>query len=571
MFYYHGNKSYYLAEILLYNQELKTFLYDIGLVGEYERFAYAIADAFYNNNAFNSFLTSDLTANELYDQLAESRTSEIFSTIQSVIASVYKRVFAWYYVGNKPLYVNILKAIIYGSIKHFFFENKDKYLPQYDWYLINTNSKRKTIIDILFKEFDKLTNVFDSVKYYQDIDDIPLEYMVYLQEITGLTMNTYNNMFNEKQLRSLTKHLIEVWREKGELFSLELFFACMGINCTAQELWFDRRLYYNSENFNNYTNTQSRTSFGYYLTPEQPYLTTYDFSSEKIKYQDCTSPVSSRLWDYYMSQYPSEERDDIVRQLLGMGPSDLDVVYTYFKSNYLLLDFSHIGSGAANVSKNELNVYKELLKKIIPVFIRIYYGNELADSYENIDVLKSYDLGSIDSSTIIVDNKNNQLDATLFTIFDTNSKDSVPLTLSVPGSTTFNGRGFVSGSYIKVNNEGLPVYVGTTLTPTEEFSAEFSGETEYGFIEFNQSEDEFDPELEAQETANDWNTFEPEGGEHRNLFEISNYKTANVNAYNDLYNEETWVGDIQYEYYDPTNPLQYIEANLDAELTVTLI
>ena len=96
-------------------------------------------------------------------------------------------------------------------------------------------------------------------------------------------------------------------------------------------------------------------------------------------------------------------------------------------------------------------------------------------------------------------------------------------------------------------------------------------QTEYGFIEFNQSEDEFDPELEAQETANDWNTFEPEGGEHRNLFEISNYKTANVNAYNDLYNEETWVGDIQYEYYDPTNPLQYIEANLDAELTVTLI
>lgn len=555
MYFYHGNKQYYLAEILLHDQELETFMYDNGFVGNYDRFANAIAEAIYPD--VNKILGYNMTMNELYDMAAKTKTSDILSKIQNVLSEVYGRTLIWYYVGSKPLYVNILKTIIYGSIKHFFFINRDKYLPQYDWYLINSNAKRKTIVDILFKEFDKLTNVFDAIRLYQDIDEIPLEFMTYLQEITGLTVNTYS-LFTELQLRSLTKHLIEIWREKGELFSIELMFACMGINCTTQELWFDKRLYYNPENFNNFTKAKSKETFGYYLTPRIPYLTTYDYSLNKVNLGDCTAPKSSRIWEHTLSKYSSEERIAIIQQLL-------ETDYTYFKSNFILLNFNHIENSNA-ITKEELAIYKELLNRIIPVFIRTYYGNEYADTFgnEDWDILKSVDLGSRDYSTTVRDNIDNRdRPADLFTIFDTDNKDAVPERLAIPGSSVFIGKGFVSGSCIKVNKEG---------ENDELFDAEFDPDKEIDFasIFFIQNEDPFDPELETQKDDSNLNTFEPSGGECRNLFEISNWTNINRNVFNDLYDGDVFNGEIQYEYLDSANPIKYMNYHLNKALEITL-
>lgn len=477
MFYYHGNKHYYLTNIFKNDQDLRETMYSNGLVGDFESFAYALADGLYE--IIEKYLIdSNLSATQYYDQeLATYRSnasyiSPIFSAIQNAIYSTYGVSYPWYQMGKEDMYVKVLKVVLYGSIKHFFFENKEKYLPQYEWYLINQNDKRKAIIDMLFKEFDKLTNVADALHYYQDPDDIPLPFLVYLQEITGLTTNTYSGTFTEKQLRSLTKHLIEVWRTKGSIFSIELFFACMGINCTVQELWFDRRLFNNSEGINNFTHVQSLQSFGYYLTPNRPNTVSYGFSSEAVDNSMYVAPRSSRIWDYEINKSTDPDIKNTIRNLLE------NEGYSFFKSNYLLINFQYINS-EKEVSQTELEVFKELTDLMLPVFIRAYYGNEYEITYGNDDwdILKSWDLTNHDATPYVYDQVSQKnRPAELFRLFDVetyttdienpdyvigslNELHSKYYLLHDSYPAMYVGNKFVSGTYMIVYDTRLSQYV----------------------------------------------------------------------------------------------------------------
>ena len=509
MYFYHGNKHYYLTRIFLGDQELRDIIYANGLVGKYEDLSYALADQLYTE-IDKSLIDNDLSAIEFYDneyenyQKNSSYISTILLGIQTAIYSVYDRQFPWYQKGNKGLYVAILKSLIYGSIKHFFFENRDKYLPQYDWYLINQNIKRKDIVEMLFREFDKLANVGDALKYYQDPDDIPLEFLIYLQEITGLTMNNYGNIFTQLQLRSLTKHLMDIWREKGAIFSIELFFACMGIQCDISELWFDRRLYYSPSKFNDYTNVQDPKSFGYYLTPLKPHTISYEFSSENIDYADYTYPCSSRNWDYKVR---SSSDPDIIEILLGIKDiGSEEATYTFFKSNYLLINFSYIGQNRS-VSKDELDTYKELIEKILPVFIRTYYGNEYASSYggDQYDIFKWYDPSTDKDKTtgtaMVYDNEtNSERPAEIFNMFDTaldpekyewpdGSKHDVYLYdayLSV-----YVGKDFTSGTRLFIYDTRLSQYLSDNNIENPESLNELATSPSYDMIGAGQISDLF--------------------------------------------------------------------------------
>ena len=452
MYFYHGHKHYFLTQVFINDSELRDGLYANSLFGDYEQFAYTLADKLLEKNYFEEFIKDqELSANEYYDQeyknyqKAQGYFSGMFVQIQEAIYSVYGKLRIWYQKGNKELYVEILKSILYGSMKHFFYENREKYLPQYDWYIINNNPKRKDIMDMLFREFDKLSEIANSFQYYQDADDIPLEFLIYLQEITGLSMNTYSNAFTEKQLRSLTKHLVEIWREKGSLFSIELFFCCMGIQCTARELWFDRRLYDNPSNFNDYTKVQSIRSFGYYLTPMKPHTVSYEFSSDSVSYNMYTNPRSSRIWEYKIDRSIGTEE---VLKLLGREPGE-DITYTFFKSNYILIDFSYLEENRT-VSKDELNVYKELINYMLPVFVRTYFGNEYEQAYGNDD----WDIfnGKDDSTTVedLINKKSR--DATPLGLVDTQvlnfGTDLAPIYVPDAYPPNIVGTTFTSGSYI---------------------------------------------------------------------------------------------------------------------------
>lgn len=674
MYFYHGNRHYYLTQIFLNDKNLEEILYANGLVGNYEQLSYSLADALLEEDDFFKLIESELSANEFYDQQSKaqltktSHSSSLFNTIQSVIQSVYGKTYVWYYSKNKGLYVSILKTILYGSIKHFFYENRNKYLPQYDWYLINQNEKRKDIMEMLFREFDKLAAISDALKYYQDADDIPLEFLIYLQEITGLSTNNYGNTFSEKQLRSLTKHLIDVWREKGSLFSIELFFACMGIQCNTSELWFDKRLYDSPTKFNNYTKENSTQNFGYYLTPEKPHTVSYEFSPISVNYSMYTEPKPSRVWEYKISHNRTEEE---VKRLLGIDTENPeDIIYTYFKSNFILINFNYIGENKL-VTKDELSIFKELVNYMLPAFVRTYYGNEYGSTYGNDD----WDIfNGVDDSTSVDDrNQNISRPATPLGLFDTKSmtylfkRPGDPKTYSSKIYDAYDiGGDFVSGSYMVVydtrfsqylsnkgvetidtidqlatsprydvvggkyiNNEDYPMFYdgtndymitgeeslvksdgtsGTLVIKTVvDASEDDNSLTEYYFKDNNDVEtriypnlfvddnngtliwvknegcyDEvFEPGLEKQinwtykidsETF-PYETFDPPyvTTNAYNLFESSSYNDEAF-AVNDLYNDDnSWNGNIQYEYYEYSNPLEYADSELSSSIQITLI
>lgn len=461
MYFYHGNRHYFLTQVLINDNELKEVILANGLDGDFEQFAYSLSSAIWTN--IDTFLKDNsLSVNEYYDQEFSAYTnnrgyvSTFLAEIQTVIDEVYINKRYWYMKTNKGLYVAILRSILYGSIKHFFFEHRDKYLPQYDWYLINNNSKRKDIMDMLFREFDKLATVADSLKYYQDPDDIPLEFLIYLQEITGLTVNNYDGVLNSDQIRSLTKHLIEVWRYKGSLFAIELFFACMGIKCTTRELWFDRRLYYNPVVFNEYTKVASLNSFGYYLTVKKPHITSYEYSPDYVDYSNYTGPRPSRIWDKKVS----DTAGAIIPKLLGYEPSNESITFTYFKSNFILLDFSYPGQ-SRTVSKDELAIYKELVQHMLPAFVRVYYGNEYEDIYgsEDWDIFNAKD-----SSTTLIDNTGAERAATVLGLTDTQginfgTEKNPAWVFDAYPTNLINGPSFISGSYVVMGDYLLDQYI----------------------------------------------------------------------------------------------------------------
>lgn len=622
MYFYHGNRHYYLTRIFLNDKDLQELVYSNGLTdNKYELFSYTLANDLYEIIE-EYLLDTELSATEFYDAECESyknnhnHVSRILNAIQTAIYDSYGKTYPWYYPTNEDLYVGILKSVLYGSIKHFFYENRSKYLPQYDWYLINQNEKRKDIMEMLFREFDKLTNVADALKYYQDADDIPFEFAIFLQEITGFTMNNYGDIFTDLQLRSLTKHLVEVWREKGSLFSIELFFACMGIDCSVQELWFDRRLYFNPDGFNDYTKVQNKSSFGYYLTPLKPHTTSYGFSSESIDYANYTNPRSSRIWSREIKT--SLDVDDTLSKLLGFKEG-ADITYTFFKSNYLLINFSYVGQ-SKTVSKEELNVYKELIAYILPAFIRVYYGNEYESTYgnEQWDIFKWYSAADNGANTYgtykITDINGDVRPAEIFDLFDTNANGDKYLTRSGPdfvsGTGTWADDGFESfsvdftdenwGSYIVVDDlKFLDLITGKFYNSEHSYelisgenittdNAMLRDDNVEGVLEFaldghkiahyyfkvNNSREEIYPssgiesQIPCQDTFNTNYT-----NDYLNLFESSRWN-IDIDAYNDLYDGERWNGDIQYEYSRYTNPLEYVETTLTqegGELTITLI
>lgn len=496
MYFYHGNKHYYLTRIFLADTVLRDTLYPLDLSNEdYDDLCYALADNLYEIT--DDFVKRNtLSANEYYDKerknyLANSiYTAAEFSRMQSAVDKITGKSYNWYMVANKPIYVGILKSLLYGAIKHFFYENKELYLPQYDWYLINQNPKRSEIINTLFLEYDKVATISDAIQYYQDPDDIPVEFIIRLQEITGLTMNTYGNTFTADQLRNLTKHLIDVWREKGSLFAIELFFSCMGIDCAAQELWFDRRLYFNTDNFNDYTTANSAASFGYYLTPRDPQSTTYPFSDENVSYNMYTSPKPSRMWEYLLKTSTSSE-DETIRELLGYEDSDRGVTYTFFKSNYLLFNFEYTNQ-TASVSKAELEVFKELIKHILPAYMRTIYANDYGSDTggDDWDIFKSVDINDTSNAEIpfVRDlDKNIDRPAEIFKLFDVQNSLGNINDENRPFSYSYNDRyktglvnsdgspyqalirdvyppsvvgyNFVSGSYIIVNDTRLENFI----------------------------------------------------------------------------------------------------------------
>ena len=242
-------------------------------------------------------------------------------------------------------------------------------------------------MEALFKEYDKFSYIISSITNFVDIDKIPKNMISYLSNLVGISVNDYIDFINDKKIRTIVKNIIEVYNHKGSLYSLELFFACLGVSLEINELYFDRRLYYyyNSTNysFNEEINSNDINSFKYYLTRKNPCYTMYNFTSEKVESKEFITSLSESIWNKRKKALSNFEGNHMALELLGYENNSTDggAAFTFFKTNAVSVNF--IKFGYANeteqqkeerlFTETELEIFQGMIEKFMPVFIRKYF------------------------------------------------------------------------------------------------------------------------------------------------------------------------------------------------------
>lgn len=391
-----ANNFTYLLDIILKNEELLETMYDFQLYdddGAFNIFANKLSDEVIKPEN-SKLIFSGKIANEIYDEEKEKfdknnnyRESSFMRTVIEIpIKESFDLVRAsdYNWEKNKELYVDIMKAILHGYTSNFFFSNRDKFLPEYDWFLINSDKKRKTFMESLFREFDRFSYVVSSISNFVDIDEIPENKIAYLSNILGFSMNKYLDIINDKKIRTIVKNIIEVYNTKGSIYSLELFFDCLGVDIEIKELYFDRRLFFYSETLFDKTNKDTLSNniseFSYYLTQDNPYTTIYDFKKGEIVDKiDLGNTMSESIWNERYKKLISkteteEEKRDAILELLGYKEGDIEP-FKYFKTNGVSLNLSKYSNIEKNtyMTQTEISVFKEMIAKFFPVFIKKYY------------------------------------------------------------------------------------------------------------------------------------------------------------------------------------------------------
>lgn len=421
LLYYTGDNSYYL-----YNSgwmEVNSIETDTLPSSSYDFYKVVDKYYYYNSSSWVNFsymgevdilpqspgnlyayhLTTDdtyylnvTTASRTYPDIPEP---SVFLPVQVAVETATGLAASWHEASQAPFYKEALKSIKYGSIKHFFYRNRERFIPSYDLFLIDKNRRRKAFVNVMLKEFDKFSDVVESLREYNDPDYIPDKFLIYFMEILGFTVNDFDSSIDEAQARSLIKNLMEVYRRKGSTFAFEVFFGCMGIDCGVRELYFDRRLFYQNKE-NPYTRTTSKASFAYYLTPKNPSTTSYPFYLDGNKTL-LTEPITSEEWNRLLEKADITTDEDILSMLGFISSENIGTLqhpFTYFKSNYLLFNFTSpynkmkYGSEAYStrsdsVTKTEFDAYVELLTYIIPVFIKQYYQNSFETTTGEDDII----------------------------------------------------------------------------------------------------------------------------------------------------------------------------------------
>lgn len=379
-------RKYYIT-ILENDADLQTQFFNFGLFDSDSKIEFfnSLVEILFGENkeTFNVSLFSGITANEFYDDeyqkfLDDTSGTYVYSSqlyqFQQCFLNSYNRIIEWNNPKYRPLYVQLIITILYGNIKNYFFENRSKFLPEYDWFLINSDEQRKAHIEAFFKEFDKFSTIIHYVSSNVDIDEIPDDYIACLSAFVGLKLNDEDKLFDKAMIRNLTKSIITVYKAKGSLFAFEVFFSAIGIDVSVKETYFDRRLYWYSqipgEEFNPITNSGSKLDYEYYLTYFNPANTYYSIKPEEnVTEGDMSYPKTYSAFTSLIKEYG--DTDDDVLKILGYKSSDLDTIFTYFKTNTIIVEFSYFNGN--QILKEYQDVLKKYVKMMLPIYVNEYY------------------------------------------------------------------------------------------------------------------------------------------------------------------------------------------------------
>jgi hypothetical protein len=381
-----SNMDSFIATILMADQELAEKLNTFGLADDEtkkNKLLSSLATLLLTSSSLKTAMKNGWSSYKIYEEeykkVVENVAyaySGIFFDMQTLIYSVFTINIDWFSPINKYLYVQFLVSFRYGNLNNFFYENRKKFLPEYDWFIIEKDFQRKQHIEAFFKEYDKFSKVIESISNYVDIDLIPADYMAYLSSILGIKMITEQEITTHDQIRSVISNIAEVYKAKGSLYAFELFLASLGVSVKINEMYFDRRLYWFSKNpdvvKNPYTKSTDANKFEYYLTPKNPIITFYQVAPTE-KPMLLATPQSASQFKKLVNDYITNSNGSI-ESVLGYDQAYIDREHlTYFKTNVVIIDFGFFYSEEDLVSLKYQKLLEKYMEVIIPVYVRKYY------------------------------------------------------------------------------------------------------------------------------------------------------------------------------------------------------
>ena len=278
---------------------------------------------------------------------------------------------------SSDTYKLIMYTYKYCVVSSFFQNNRDKFIPEADFYRMEENPAASAFYDAIMKEFDKMDTIIAKCAEYMSYDEIPYDLINYLTQLCGWEKkDILADEDTEKYFRELAKNIIDIYRIKGTNYSYELFFNFLGFNIEVKEYYFDRRLYYSTSLGNEETDEDDDSTYEYYLTINNP-------SDNKLQNLGISEIVSEAD---ITEQYSLKEFDELcdtygVAAVLGYSPiypvydSEGNIieykeytgkVYKYFKTNAI---YYTISLAKSNPSEKQIEAVTKYLDFLTPSYV----------------------------------------------------------------------------------------------------------------------------------------------------------------------------------------------------------
>jgi hypothetical protein len=264
---------------------------------------------------------------------------------------------------------SIFYQVKYGKIKTFFLKNYKSFLPEYDFNEIQNREKLRIFLESFMIEFDKFTEIIDSMYDIVDIDKTPMDKLFYLAQLIGYERDE-TILFSDTFFREFVKNIIEIYKLKGTNYSYELFMNFLGFNITINEFWFDRRFYF-SDASNPETGISNKGDAYFYLTTQKPSDGVIDTSTFK---EIITEKDFGKQQNLFNFTHLTTKENVSIEKLLGFDLDWSGDVYTYFKTNIVLYEVERLrtttSEAAAEVTEAELLAIKKYIDFLTPIFLK---------------------------------------------------------------------------------------------------------------------------------------------------------------------------------------------------------
>lgn len=454
-----ANMKNFIVSSFENDKELRNILFEYNMEelseeDSLETFFYEIANLLFSADE-NRLFNKGYSAVSIYEAEYSKYEKDILYYKQGLLYSIEKIIkknfsnkeYSWVIFKYKKLYIQILSSYLHSSVKNFFFENRKRFLPEYDWFIIEKDNNRKIHIEAFFKEFDRFSTVIDSISNYTDLDKIPQDYLSYMSSILGIKMITEQGITSHNQIRSVLGNMVSVFKNKGSIGALELFLGSLGIGINLNEMFFDRRMYWyheDDEQFkkNTYTNVLNHLKYAYYLTPNNPTTTFYPLSPKELV-SSLSNPLSESYFNEQVKKTIKETGVPDIKKILGYAESVDNLGFKYFKTNTVIIEFYFYQSKEQLISLSYQRLLEEYMSMIIPVYVRKYYPSILFEETSFEDSLSFVLYGASEYSFV-----NNEL-------YRVENMDNYSLHLITPDRRTENWEPGSCGE--EVEEEFLPI------------------------------------------------------------------------------------------------------------------